>query len=249
MRSRRKSCKMVIGARKWGRAFFAAAFSTLMYACGIPSTSYLPQVPIDSVVQPIGSETDYSFSIPDQININIFEGFEIYYKFFIVDDTLDAKGDTSLPDPVSFLSLTNSGYSRLSDSLEISTEFPDYPLIPMDEILIDPDVPDPSTEIRLQFSNEGTSALPSVLVVDKQDFITRVFRTLKDGAGLRQLKGFTPADFVPNDSDLPANFDAGYFDIIIALYVLSYGNDYSELSFNIHSVAVYLGSSSLLLSQ
>lgn len=238
---------MTIVRQRWARAI--VAFVLAGTACGIPSTSYLPPVSPDTIIQPIGGETDFFFDIPDNTNANIFEGFEIYYKFFSSEDE-DApgvEGDASLPSPVSLQSLISSGYSRLADSREDVATFPDYPLIPLAEILTDPAGPADGFTIELNFSNEGSS-LPSIQMAN--DITTQFSRSLYATPAQRQLKGFSPSDFLLNDSDLPPEFNPqANFDISIALYVLGYGNDYTTLSFNIHSVAAYLGSSKLILNQ
>ena len=219
----------------------------MVAACGIPSAPYLPPVPSTSVKFPIGFETDYYFTIPDPavINPEIFEGFEIYYKLFDpqnVDDELNANGDASLSSPVSLNSLKNAGYERIASSSEAQapTALPAYPLIP----LSDTDMQTEGLRIKLEFSNIGGNKPRSVH--GNIDFL----RTLKLASGLRRLKGFSKDDFAADDSDLPPDFlPESMFDVTVALYVLSYGNDYLNLSFNIHSTAVYLGKSDLVLSQ
>ena len=218
--------------------FFLAG---LLISCGIPSAPYLPPVPSSSVISPIGTETDYSFSIPPpaEINPEVFEGFEIYYKFFdplTVAEKVGANGDTSLSSPVSLTSLQRAGYSRLASSQETDPVLPRYPLIP----LLETDMNKANLRIELQFSNVSPAAPRSVY--------GNIFfrRTLRTSTGTRELKQFVPGAFSADDSDLPANFDLSQnFDIVIALYVLSYGNDLLNFSFNIHSTAVFLGNSRL----
>ncbi len=212
-------------------------------ACGIPSAPYLPPVPATSVQSPLTSETDYFFSIPDPETINpeVFEGFEIYYKLFdpqTADEDLDINGDASLSSPVSQQSLTREGYVRLASTTETGSPLPRYPLIP----LSDADMENENTLIELEFSNLGDNRPRSV-------YGNIIFmRTLRNDAGTRELENFS--DFDSGDSDLPQGFDPGQsFDIVIALYVMSYGNDYENLSFNIYSTAVFLGNSFLDLSQ
>ena len=227
------------------RCILVLNFLLLMLSCGIPSAPYLPPVPSSSVESPIGPETDYYFLIPDPDDINpeIFEGFELYYKFFdpqTADEELDINGDNSLSSPVSLTSLRREGYVRLASSKETASLLPVYPLIP----LSDTDMNNAATEIKLEFSNLGSDNPRSVY----GNIIFR--RTLTDSAGSRLLTDFDPENFAIDDSDLPSGFDpTTSFDIVIALYVLSYGNDYVNLSFNIHSTAVYLGSSFIDLSQ
>lgn len=215
-------------------------------SCGIPSAPYLPPVPSLSVESPIGPETDYYFLIPDPSTINpeVFEGFEIYYKLFDpfdnIDDKLNTSGDTSLSSPVSLTSLKNAGYQRIAASTETAPSLPAYPLIPLSET----DKQNAALIIQLEFSNIGNEIPKSV------HGAVNFSRTLKNKSGNRELKGFQPSNFEAEDSDLPADFDPeSNFDITVALYVMSYGNDYENLTFNIHSTAVYLGSSDLILTQ
>ncbi len=226
-------------------AAFAGLILPLVFGCGIPSASYLPPVPTEYVVYPIGTETDYYFSIPDPDTINpeIFEGFEIYYKLFdpeTVDDKFDVNGDTSLSTPVSLTALQRAGYVRLASSTEVDSALPRYPLLPVAE----DDKAISGLTIRLAFSNISTTPRTTYGVnVVKTIYFNR---TLKNTDGTRLLEGFTTDDFEVDDSDLPQGFDpAANFDIVIALYVFSYGNDYLNLSFNIHSTGVYLGKSFL----
>ena len=194
---------------------------------------------------PIGPETDYYFSIPDPATINPenFEGFEIFYKLFDpqkVDDELNANGDTSLSVPVSLTSLKNAGYERIASSLETASSLPAYPLIPLSGA----DMQNEDLRIKLEFSNIGGDRPRSV---HGNIYFSR---TLKNDSGARILKGFLSSDFSAEDNDLPPDFNPEEnFDVTIALYVLSYGNDYLNLSFNIHSTGVYLGNSDLVLSQ
>jgi hypothetical protein len=215
----------------------------LLGACGIPSAPYLPPVPSSSVQSPIGPETDYFFRVPEIENPEIFEGFEIYYKFFdpqTVTDNLDINGDISLSSPVTLTSLEREGYARLASSTESASALPGYPLIPLDDA---DKAANTETQIELEFSNIGNDTPRSV-------YGNIVFRrTLENNAGTRVLKSFASSSFSSDDSDVPPDFDPEEsFDIVIALYVLSYGNDYLNLSFNIHSTAVYLGDSLLTLS-
>lgn len=216
----------------------------LLGSCGIPSAPYLPPVPSTSVQSPIGPETDYFFQVPEIENPEIFEGFEIYYKLFdpqTINENLDISGDTSLSSPVTLTSLQREGYVRLAASDESASSLPRYPVIPLDD---SDKATNTETQIKLEFSNIGNDAPRSVYGN------IRFRRTLEVTAGTRLLKDFSPLNFASDDSDLPEGFDPQEsFDIVIALYVLSYGNDYLNLSFNIHSTAVYLGNSLLSLSQ
>ncbi len=226
--------------------FLLAALAALpLVSCGIPSSPYLPPVPATSVESPLVSETNYYFSIPDPATINpeIFEGFEIYYKLFdpqTIDDALEAGGDASLSSPVSLTSLKNAGYQRIASTLETASSLPDYPLIP----LTGTDMQNKDLRITLEFSNISNKP---------RSVYGNIFfsRTLKNASGARVLKGFSSSDFAADDSDLPPDFDPSsrFDDVTIALYVMSYGNDYQYLSFNIHSTAVYLGNSKLVLLQ
>ena len=134
----------------------------------------------------------------------------------------------------------NSGYERIASASETAASLPVYPLIP----LSDTEMQDAELRIKLEFSNIGGEKPRSV-----HGGIS-LSRTLKNDTGTRVLMGFTPTSFSEGDSDLPTDFDpASNFDVTIALYVMSYGNDYLNLSFNIHSTGVYLGNSDLVLSQ
>ena len=229
-------------------AAFAGLVLPLVFGCGIPSAPYLPPVPSDTVKYPGLAEKDYLFYMPDPDTINpeVFEGFEIYYKLFdplTVNDKFDANGDTSLSTPVSLTALQRAGYVRLASSAEISSALPTYPLLP----IADADKAVSGLAINLAFSNISPATPRTTYGVN---VVKTIYfnRTLKNTDGTRLLEGFTTTDddFKVDDSDLPQGFDpAANFDIVIALYVFSYGNDYVNLSFNIHSTGVYLGKSSL----
>jgi len=228
--------------------FFSPAFLLihvvlLAGACGIPAAPYLPPVPPESVVLPIALDPFYAFSIPNPAAINpeIFEGFEIYYKLFdllSVGDKLNTSGDISLSLPVTVTSIQRAGYVRLAASTEVPTALPSYPLIRLSEA----DMDDEDLTIRLEFSN--IDARPRSTYGD-----VKFYRTLKATDGTRDLKSFDPDNFFEvDDSDIPSGFNlAENIRVVIALYVFSYGNDYLNLSFNIHSTGVYLGCSGLAL--
>jgi hypothetical protein len=241
---RMKAMRLVRPGRVgWSILLLLVSFA-LIGSCGIPSTSYLPPIAVDQVVYPLLVETSYSFVIPDPstTTTDIFEGFEVFYKLFRTSNTselFDANGDASLSDPVSHIQLRNAGYSRLARSTETASALPDYPLIPLTDIEKD----DEDLIIELNLSNIG-SAVPISLHGNIQ-----LARTLKGSAGERILKGFAPGNFASGDSDLPPSFEPSTeFDITIALYVLSYGNNFSDFDFDIHSVAVYIGRTQLIPS-
>ena len=213
-------------------------------SCGIPSTSYLPPIPVDKVIYPLLVETRYAFVIPDPASTtaDIFEGFEVFYKFFRtqgVSEHFNENGDTELTNPVSHIQLRNAGYSRLARSTETASALPDFPLI----TLTDAEKDDADLLIQLNLSNIG-SAVPVSLHGNIQ-----LARTVGGSAGQRILKGFAPSHFTAGDSDLPDGFEPSTeFDITIALYVLSYGNNFSDFDFDIYSVAVYIGRTQLIVS-
>ncbi len=213
-------------------------------SCGIPSTSFLPPVPVDKVFYPIPAETSYKFTIPDPstINADIFDGFEIYYKFFrtpTVLEFIDENGDVALSDPASHIQLQNAGYARLAASTETPSDLPHYPLI----LLTDAEKDEIDLAIELDFSNYA-GHLPTSLHGSIQ-----LVRSLKGASGERLLKGFSPSHFTEADSDLPQGFNpSAESEITISLYVLSYGNNFSDFDFDIYSSAVYLGKTDLSLS-
>jgi hypothetical protein len=241
---------------KRGRALCGLSTLTAMLiilACGIPSTSYLPPVPLSGVVYPLPSETLYTFSAPDPdtTNSDIFEGFEIYYKFFTEAeaadrDVIDENGDTALSASVSKTELVNAGYVRLASAAEIASELPDVPLIELTTVEKD----DPDFAVSLNFSNVSPSRPeyldPLYPASSAGNF--RFSRTLANSSGNRILKGFAATDFAAGDSDLPTNFDpAAESFLYITLYVLSYGNNFDAFDFDIYSTAVYIGTTELRL--
>ena len=209
--------------------------ATLIFAgCGIPSTSYIPPIPEDSIVRPLEGETFFSFGIPVDNNPEIFEGFEIYYKFYRIDDeNLIAKiGDETLATPVTQQSLRNARYRRLSNPVDPAELESVFPLVPIERI----DRSDADLLITLDFGIISTSYPYSTY---GDIYLSRLIEV----PGVDPIyKGFSTSDFDTTDPDLPIGGNlTGITSLYLSLYAMSYGNSISDLRLDIHSVAVYLG--------
>lgn len=220
-----------------------AAVFGLLTSCGIPSTPYIAPVPEDTVASRLGSDPQFSFGVPTSNNSEIFEGFEIYYKFYAPNATVspDIESDT-LTSPISHFVLESAGFRRLYASDDSSEELPLISLFSADKT-------DPDLRLILDFTNAYTEFPHSPYDPDLADpAVNEIYfgRLLQPDPVAQpdqfEYKAFFPADFIMDDVDLPSGFDPTLYNSIhLSLFVLAYGNDFSSLEFDIHSVAVYLG--------
>jgi len=194
----------------------------------------MPPIPEDSIIKPLEGESLFVFGLPAEINPEIFEGFELYYRFYRVDDPALAAmvGDESLTTPVTKQVLTNARYRRLHNPAESPELLSELPLIP---ILRD-DRTDATLSISLDFGSVS-STYPRSTYGDVQ--LSRLISIPGDGPTVR---GFSSDDFEQSDPDMPLGLDfSTVSNVYLSLYAMCYGNDVAAFALDIHSTAVYLG--------
>ena len=202
--------------------------------CGIPSTSYMPPIPEDSIIRPLEGESFFTFGIPSDNNPEIFEGFEIYYRFYRIDDPALAAmvGDNELQTPVTRQALANARYRRLHNADESPELLSELPLIP----ILREDRSDSNLIITLDFGGISNT-------FPHETYANILLSRLIDIAGSAPaVKGFSSTDFSKSDPDIPPGIDVNTAsNFYLSLYAMSYGNEISSISLDIHSTAVYLG--------
>ncbi|MAG14193.1 MAG: hypothetical protein CMN78_06315 [Spirochaetales bacterium] len=194
----------------------------------------MPPIEEDSITRPLEGEALFFFGIPEDINPEIFEGFEIYYRFYRVDDPALATmvGDENIATPATKQALSNAQYKRLHDFAYPPELLPELPLIPIAR----DDRTDAAIEISLDFGSIA-STYPHSTYGDIQ-----LSRLISSSASEPSAKGFSSSDFEQTDPDMPSGLDfATTSNVYISLYAMSYGNDISDFKLDIHSTAVYLG--------
>ncbi len=130
------------------------------------------------------------------------------------------------------------GYRRL-----ISFENPNasVPLIGLD----DSEKTDEELRITIDFTplTFSVPTNPEVSIGENLEMVLN--RNTAENTGETQPTGFTAEEFSPDDGDLPEHyaFETDSFpsdELYIALFTLSFGQDISELEFNIYSTPRYL---------
>ncbi|TFG59273.1 MAG: hypothetical protein E4H36_14130, partial [Spirochaetales bacterium] len=96
--------------RKRGHLFAVLAiFVSLASGCGIESYPYLEPPELSSIIEPLESELRFRFTNYAGNNINYFEGYEVYYKFYSA-----AAGDTTLTTETSIIDAVKTREKLLS---------------------------------------------------------------------------------------------------------------------------------------
>ena len=240
---------------------------SIISSCGIETYPYLYPPVIDGF--PFEADTSVDFQNDGNNVPEYFEGYEFYYKLYSAaqaqakDGSLaDQEGET-IEGTSGTTEVIALGYSRLflynldenDDQLD-EADNSTRPLIA------------PSQAINaLIVPNEAINALDEPITIDFTDIRNSVYPVLtylrdndnpdttevievsdKFGRYVTPLgqekifKGFAPEDFVDGDSDLPEGLSLPSEPILyIALIVLSYGNDNTNLDFNLYSSPTYLG--------
>ena len=225
----------------------------LAVACGIPSYPYLAPPPLETVEYPTSPEAGlkFEYGIPVSNNATIFEGFDLYYKLYSAIDREENLIESDRLSSINQRRLEENLFRRL---YEPSSAPEDQPIRPLIE-LSDAQKSDGDLRVILDFSylNEQIYVKAFFGETDSPDLteITDLARDVSvpedsaEGSLAPVYKGFTAAEFLPGDGDLPVTYDPendATATLYVALYVLSYGNDYqTSLNFNLYSEPLYLG--------
>lgn len=228
----------------------------LLTACGLPTYAYLYEpTAVVSRTNPSDGEYDLIFRNAYKNNINIFSGYEIYYKIYdpLAPETSATEYVTDR-DAIDITSvagetiLKNKNFSRLFTTTTNDTSFIHNdikPAFPIETTLLDE-----KFDIRLLFlqnQNAGSSyfAAPweSSVTFTETPYIYRYVSN--DSTNTIEKKFFDIVDFDINDSDMPSSIDSGSLAVsdylYISFYILSFGKDLEDITSLIYSVPVYLG--------
>ncbi len=163
-----------------------------------------------------------------------FKGFDVYYKFYKVDDYQNLQDDMNLS--VSNPSdLVKKGFFRVTNS----TDIPGNPTEPL--ILIPPLYRGTEYTITIDFSNIFLNKSDPVIYANNNSIISdlKIRRGVPDDSGLG-YKSFYDYCFTCPDPDLTniSDVNPASDSIYIAFYVFSYGSDFENIYY---SSGCYLG--------
>lgn len=224
---------------------FLVLFSC-MVSCGIPSYPYLYAPPENTIAVPLPTEYDFEFGIPTSNDPKIFFGFELYYKLYTSDQVFALLEDDRdrISGSVGTTDLQSAGYRRVYARSEVdgNTVFPSPPLVP----ILTADRKNETLRIVVDFSQVSDTTHPRIqYIFDTQGAWAQPGRALEVSAGQYSFKGFAPGNFAAGDPDLPNGYDpteTTTSELYVALYALSYGNDFTSPSgLNLYSAPAYLG--------
>ncbi len=235
-------------------------------SCGLPTYSYLaPPQKTQVRDDPTTGEYDLIFQNAYTNSLNIFQGYEIFYKIYYPDSTSSTTYLTdfnkidgnSSPD---YTLLKNNGFRRLyisigevTSSTQITSGIDETlhsnskPAFLLDENMLDADF-----EIRFNFLNENYNNIESyntsTYTFDPTPYLYRwVYNDqISDPASSDYIaKSFNDTDFDINDSDMPTSItSANMTDVLnlyITFYICSYGRDTEDITQSVYSEPEYLG--------
>lgn len=214
---------------------FVALISLLLPGCGISSYPYLHPPLVSST---LSDEKILNFTNPTDNDPNIFLGFEVYYKFYSQDPSIDEIGTADRASIISnptISTIENLHYHRLFLLSSATTVSEDVP-----SILVPFASRESNFTVTINFSNISSVSFPQVEYLSTTDQIGRWVRAVSSTA--YQLLGFDSGSFDNIDyTDIDSSLYNGspYDDIWCSLYVLSYGR-YDIVS-NLYSEPVFLG--------
>lgn len=237
---------------------------TLVISCGLPTYAYLypPELAYARNNPEDIPERDLIFKNAYNNNINIFSGYEIYYKFYnpLDTDTVDAEtayisDNTKISSIAAATNTTLSSYGF--DRLYVSNSSDLSSIIHTEKIpafSVEPVLLDQQFNIRLKFLQGqvfGTSFLAetynSSLTFSTTPYL---YRRVTNSENFEVTnKSFDIGDFNIFDNDLPDSIDmdsytqstgGGYY-LYASFYILSYGKDIDDITKSIYSEPLYLG--------
>lgn len=200
--------------------------------CGLETVTVLNEPMVGSVDNSNHTIKFYGTSKNSEIQ---FKGFDLYYKFYKIDDYDSLQADMNLnisnPDD-----LIEKGFFKIVKSTDIQGN-PTEPLI-----YIPPLYRGSSYTVTIDFSNifNVVNKSDPVIYTDNSNIVSdlQIRRGVTDASGF--YKSFYDYDFSSPDADLTNVVDVNPSSesIYIAFYVFSYGSDFEN---TYYSNACYLG--------
>ena len=227
-----------------GRAVAAAIACLATAGCGLPSYPAL-YAPIMIFEPAVESDLFFIFSITTEDDPSVFEGVELYYKFYLRSDVEKELIAADRQKVVDVPTLEATGYRRYIDTNSEIVEG-SRPLIP----LSDDEKLDATTEIRLDFQPLIDAAKPSdypLVSLSPSGAELSLARNASSVRDVYERKGFTSDSYTSGDGDVPNAYEDEQLAadeserLYVAVYALCYGNDDSLPEFNIVSQPLYAG--------
>ena len=221
--------------RRCGGAGVVFLFFLITAGCGIPNYAYLDP---PKMGDRFDKDKYATFLNSTENNPDIFQGYQIYAKFYSDGEKVDSGNLSTQRD------LENNGFIKLATPLIPEDSWRFSPLIKLTEAEKEASL---SFTFSFEDDNPGTSS----------GFNTKISYNGKEVSVARflnvsvPLKSFSEADLEPEDrsndpidgGDLPADFPLpetiGEYYLYLSIYLVSYGID-SDLS-PIYSIPLYLG--------
>lgn len=197
-----------------------AGFILALSACGLETWSYLeppdastpalPGTPFFTVANPVREPV---------LEVPMFRGFELYYKFFSSDQSAERDAQASSLSTREQLASTSYGFKRMCTE---GTETQVYPFIPVDLA----DRGDDTLEAVLDFTLATVNDEPSVTYSGSVPLASPYGTIRRSATEFGATKSFAFTEFDSGDSDLTsvswATFESdGILDLVV--YALSYG--------------------------
>lgn len=224
---------------------FLLALAILLSTCGLSSYAYIfsPTVPSSAT----GSSKGIVVRNNDENNADIFQGYEIYYKFYLTSSSTSAMAnddkalfDKEEPEPaditrLGFRRVETTGFYRKNNIVQktptpmIVVEYssrtdPFTFLIDFSDVDAGSTETIPSVTSSGNLANEGVELFRPIIDTDADDYTSEN----------QPLKSFISDDFSTLDSDM-----TGFSRVTLSLYIFAYGKH--ERVYNIYSKPVWLG--------
>ena len=208
---------------------FSAA-SILFSGCGIDSFAALEAPDPDFVIEPLIGETRFIFDHNTSNSGNDFLGYELYYKFYTLDQESTRQSDVSAIEGTTVpgtSTLVSRGYRR------IRRPGGERPVIGIDPA-------DKPSDITITIDMAANPYPEVYLDIYAPAWVDDLVReVVEEGQTDPIEKGFLDIDIVEGDSDVPSSYVNGT-SIDMAVFVIAYGIDAGDLR-EIYSGPTYLG--------
>ena len=225
---------------KSGRVILFVTLTCFFAGCGLPSYPALYAPILVRGPDSVESGLEFVFGITSDDDPAIFEGLELYYKLYTSTQIEDGQIDSDALRIVDRATLENTGFRRFLNTTSTGDEEL-KPLIPLD----DSEKLDSDLEILIDFSPLISAEPSDYPVLTHGETDVSLARNASAVTGTYIKKGFPSDAFSGTDGDVPVGYGGDDPEnvprLYIALYSLTYGNDYASLEFNILSQPTYAG--------
>jgi hypothetical protein len=245
----------------------------ILPACGIESVSYLLPPQLADIDEPLSGESIFIFlhnSSNNASNHDVMRGYEIYYKFYPVNQTTEYENEISQIDAnietnriVGPAPLESSGYLRLygkdPDDLNYQPDEGTSSLLPPLIPISDKDI-DHRIELDFLFITESQPA--KIFIKEESTDLNgnEIYITQNEIEAVRYVKNEPEGDLEPKfytfyredltteytdfSEDLVADDET---EVLLSLYVLTHGKE--DIFQDLYSEAVHLGRITINVSE